>query len=174
MAVPSWTDTVDNMFTSTWALRKTEAIEQQYTKTPFIYWMRKQGKIDTNMSGHRRIEIPLEYGTNDTVRWITKGSTVPLTEGELLTMAYEEWKYSSVTVMRYGTEDHQNKGKARLINYVETKINAAERSMWEEFESAWMLEGYAEEWLYDRPDGDYYNWLRNSVRRYRLIDFLRF
>lgn len=141
MAVPSWTQEIDNMFTSTWALRKPEAVEQSYLKTPFIYWMRKQGKIDPGMSGYRRIEIPLEYGTNETVKWLGKGDTVPLTEGELLTMAYEDWKYVSVTVMRFGVEDHQNKGRAQIINYVERKINAAERSLWEDFERVIFADG---------------------------------
>lgn len=141
MAVPTWTQSIDNMFTTTWALRKTEAIEQVYLKTPFIYWMRKQGKINNGQSGYRRIEIPLEYGSNETVRWITKGSTVPLTEGELFTMCYEDWKYNSVTVMRWGVEDHQNKGAAAIINYVERKINAAERSVYEDFERVIFADG---------------------------------
>jgi len=141
MPIPSWTQEIDTMFTSTWALRKTEAIEQSYMKTPFIYWLKSQGKIDNGMSGYTRIEIPLEYGNNETVRWISKGSTVPLTEGELLTMAYESWKYVSVTIMRFGVEDHQNKGKAAIINYVERKIAAAERSLWEEFERVVFADG---------------------------------
>ncbi|MBT9170382.1 MAG: hypothetical protein DDT18_00723 [Actinobacteria bacterium] len=139
--VPSWTQNIDSMFTSTWALRKTEAIEQAYMKTPFIYWLKTQGKIDNAMSGYTRIEIPLEYGSNETVRWIGKGSTVPLTEGELLTMAFESWKYVSVTIMRFGTEDHQNRGRAAIINYVERKIAAAERSLWEEFERVAFADG---------------------------------
>jgi hypothetical protein len=141
MAVSSWTQDIDNMFTTTWALRKTSAIEQAFLKTPFIYWLKKQGKIDNGMSGYRRIEIPLEYGSNETVRWITKGSTVPLTEGELLTMAYEDWKYISVTLLRYGTEDHQNRGRAAMINYVDRKIAAAERAIWEEFERVAFADG---------------------------------
>ncbi len=141
MATPTWTQQIDNMFTTTWAYRKKEAVEQAYLKTPFIAWMRKQGKIDNGLTGYRRLEIPLEYGSNETVRWISKGSTVPLTEGELLTMAYEDWKYVAVTVLRFGVEDHQNKGGAALINYVERKLNAAERALWEEFERAIFADG---------------------------------
>ena len=140
MAVPSWTQNIDNIFTSTWAYRRNDAIEQAYYKTPFIKWLKEKGKVE-EVRGYRRIEIPLEYGSNDTARWITKGSTVPLTEGELLTMAYEDWKYVAVTVLRYGTEDQQNRGKARIIPYVERKLNAAERSLWEELERVVFADG---------------------------------
>lgn len=36
MAV-SWTQTIDDMFTTTWANRKTTAIEQVYLKTPLTF-----------------------------------------------------------------------------------------------------------------------------------------
>lgn len=140
MTVPSWTQNIDNMFTSTWAYRKDAAVEQAYLKTPFIYWLKAKDRIQ-EISGHRRIEIPLEYGKNETQRWIGKGSTVPLTEGKLLTMAYEDWKYLSVTVLRYGVEDQQNRGKAAAINYVDRKMNAAERSIWEELERVAFADG---------------------------------
>lgn len=45
------------------------------------------------------------------------------------------------------------------------------KNLWLQFERLWTAEDFAEEWLYDRPDEDYYNWLRNSVSRYRLLDF---
>lgn len=140
MAVPSWTQSIDNIFTSTWAYRKNDAIEQAYYKTPLIRWLKEKGKVE-EVRGYRRIEIPLEYGSNETARWITKGSTVPLTEGELFTMAYEDWKYLAVTILRYGVEDQQNRGKARIIPYVDRKINAAERVLWEEQERVLFADG---------------------------------
>lgn len=140
MAPPSWTQSIDNMFTTTWAYRKNEAIAQAYYKTPFIKYLKEKGKVE-EVRGFRRIEIDLEYGSNETVRWITKGSTVPLTEGELFTKAYEDWKYVSVTILRYGTEDQQNRGKARIIPYVDRKLKAAERALWENFESVIFSDG---------------------------------
>jgi hypothetical protein len=89
MAAPTWTQTIDSLYTSTWAYRKKEATEQAFLKTPLIYWLRERGHIE-NITGHRRIEIPLAYGSNETVRWIGKGGTVPIQDSELLTMAYED------------------------------------------------------------------------------------
>ena len=81
MAV-TWTQNIDNMFTTTWAKRKTAAVEQAYLKTPFFFWLKEKGKVE-EQKGYRRVEIPLEYGKNETVKWIGKGSTMPITEGEL-------------------------------------------------------------------------------------------
>jgi hypothetical protein len=140
MAPPSWTQTIDTLFTSTWAYRREGAVEQAFLKTPFIYWMREKGRIE-NISGYRRIEVPVEYGSNETIRWIGKGSTVPMQDSELITQAYEDWKYVAVSVMRWFTEDQQNRGKAAAINMVKTKLNAAERSLYEELERVMFADG---------------------------------
>ena len=137
---PSWTQTVDDMFTTTWSYRKQKAEEQAFLKTPFAFWMKEAKRVE-NVSGHTRIEIPLEYGSNDTLRWIGKGSTIPISDPNLLTMAYEDWRYVAVSIVRYGVDDQKNRGEARLINYVATKLGAAERALWEEFERAFFADG---------------------------------
>jgi hypothetical protein len=136
----TWTQNIDNMFTTTWANRKTAAIEQAYLKTPFIFWLKQKGKVE-EVTGYNRLEIPLKYGRNETVKWIKKGSSMPLTEGELFTMAYEEWKYVAVSILRYGTEDQKNKGAARIIDYVSEKISSAESALWEELERVCFADG---------------------------------
>lgn len=136
----TWSQTIDSLFTSTWMNRRTTAIEQAYLKTPFIFWLKQKGKVE-EMRGYTRIEIPLEYGKNETVTWIQKGSTVPLTETELLTMCYENWKYSAATILRYGVEDQQNRGAARVIDYLTRKTNAAERAMWLDLERVVFSDG---------------------------------
>lgn len=140
MANPSWTQTVDDLFTSTWAYRKKEATIQSFLKTPLIFWLREKGQIE-NISGHRRIEIPVEYGSNDTVRWISKGDTVPITDSDLVTMANDDWKYVSVSIMRWMQDEQQNRGKAAMINLVNLKLGAAERGLYEEFERVMFADG---------------------------------
>jgi len=148
MPVPSWTQVIDNLFTSTWAYRRPGATEQAFLKTPFIFWLREKGRVE-NIAGHRRIEIGLEYGSNETIRWISKGATVPIQDAELVTMAYEDWKYVAVSIMRWFTEDQQNRGKARALNLVSTKLNAAERAIWEELERVMFADGTGA----DEPNG---------------------
>ena len=136
----SWTQTVDNLFVTTWAERKSSAVQQAFLKTPIAFWLKNKDRVES-VVGHTRIEIPLEYGSNDTTRWIGKGSTVPINDAELLTMAYEVWKYVSTSIVRYMTDDQQNRGKAQLIRLIDTKIGAAERALWEEFEKVFWADG---------------------------------
>lgn len=137
---PSWTQQIDDMFTTTWANRKTTAIEQAYLKTPFIFWLKEKGRV-VDQRDYTRIEIPLKYGRNETVKWIKKGSTMPMTESQLLTMCYEEWKYVAVSINRFGIDEQKNKGAARILNYVEEKISSAESALWEEFERVVFADG---------------------------------
>ena len=148
MAPPTWTQTIDNVFTTTWAQRRPGAIEQNYLKTPFIFWLKARDRVK-EVRGFRRLEIPVEYGKNETAAWITKGGSVSLTEGELVTIAYDEWKYLAVTIMRFGTEDQINRGAAKLIDYVKLKLNAAERAIWDEFERVTFADGSGA----DEPNG---------------------
>lgn len=148
MAPPSWTQTIDNLFTTTWAKRKASAVEQAFLKTPFIYWLRERGHVD-NISGYRRIEVPVEYGSNETIRWISKGKNVPMQDSELVTITYEDWKYVAVSIMRWFVEDQQNRGQAAAIKLVETKLNAAERSKFEELERVMFADGSGA----DEPNG---------------------
>lgn len=136
----SWTQTIDNLFTSTWANRRKGATEQAFLKTPFIYWLREKGRVE-NLSGYRRIEIPLNYGSNETVRWLSRGQQVPLQDDNLITMAYEDWKYVAVSIMRWLDEDQKNRGAAAAINMVTTKLNTAERSLYEELERVMFADG---------------------------------
>ena len=136
----SWTQTIDTLFTTTWAKRKQGATEQAFLKTPFIYWLREKGRIE-NIKGHRRIEIPLNYGSNDSVRWFSKGDTIPMVDSELLTMAYEDWKYVAVNIMRWFEEDQKNRGAAAAINLVTTKLDAAERALYDELERVMFADG---------------------------------
>lgn len=140
MPIPNWTQTVDNLFTSTWSLRRKEAVEQAFLKTPLAFWLKEKGRIE-HVSGYTRIEIPLDYASNETIRWIGKGDSVPLGDKEFLTMAYEDWKYVAVSIIRYGVEDQKNRGQAQLLRLVESKINAAERALWEEFERVFFADG---------------------------------
>lgn len=147
-SIQSWTQSIDTLYTSTWAYRKEGATEQAFLKTPFIYWLRQKGRV-RNITGHRRIEIPLNYGSNETIRWIKKGSTVPIQDTELLTMAYEDWKYVACSVIRWFTDEQQNRAKAAAINMVTTKLDAAERSMYEELERVMFADGTGA----DEPNG---------------------
>lgn len=83
----------------------------------------------------------MEYGSNETIQWITKGDTVPIADNELATMAYENWKHVSVSLIRWMPDEQQNRGKAKIIDLMKLKLGAAERSLNEEFERVMFADG---------------------------------
>lgn len=137
---PTWSESVDTFFASTWAYRKEKAVEQNFKKTPFLYWMRERDRIEY-VSGYKRIEVPVEYGDNNTVRWITKGTTVPITDSEIVTITQEDWKYVSASIVRWFQDDQQNRGKAALMKLADIKLGAAERTLSTEFERVLFADG---------------------------------
>lgn len=136
----TWSQTIDTMFASTWSYRKEGAIEQAYTKFPFWAYMSEKGRMKP-AEGYSRIEVNIEYGENETATWLTKGGTVPLTENELMTVTYEDWKYIAVNIIRYGVEDQKNRGKARIVDYVSRKISRAEYALDKDFERVIFSDG---------------------------------
>jgi hypothetical protein len=64
-----------------------------------------------------------------------------MTDSELVTMAYEEWKYVAVSVIRWFQDEQQNRGEAAMIKLVDLKLGAAERAQNEEFESVFWSDG---------------------------------
>jgi hypothetical protein len=70
-------------------------------------------------------------------------------DDELITMAYEEWKYVAISIMRWFTEDQQNRGRAQMINMVTTKLDTAERNLYEDLERVMFADGTGA----DEPNG---------------------
>lgn len=141
MAAPTtWTLQIDNLFTTTWAYRKPGAVEQAFRTTPLAFYLMDKGRIK-KVKGFRRIEINLDYGTNSAVTWLEKGDELTEVDNEFLTVAYEDWKYAAVNIVRYYQDDQKNKGQAQLINYVESKLASAERAMWQELETVLFSDG---------------------------------
>lgn len=66
---------------------------------------------------------------------------MPINDSELLTMTYEEWKYVSVSLIRYFQDDQQNRGEAALMKLADVKLGAAERGLNEEFERVFFADG---------------------------------
>lgn len=133
MAVSSLTEALDNLYTTTWEIRKNKAHDNIFSGSPFWYWMKEKGKLRTEQGG-RFIMEPLEYAKNDSVQWITKGGTVSLNDFEFLTESKWDWKYLVGNVVRFGVDDQQNRGKAAIMKLVTRKLDNLENSMIETLE----------------------------------------
>lgn len=134
MAVASLTERLDDLYTTTWALRRAGVADQVFDATPFWYWMKDKGAI-VSETGGRRIEQSLSIGKSQNISWIGQGSTVPMADQRILTVAYYEWRYVVDSIVRFMVEEQKNAGKSQILKLMNQKMAVSERSLIEEFET---------------------------------------
>lgn len=113
---------------------KDRIADQIFDATPFWYWLKDKGKLE-QVSGGRFLTEPLQYDTNDNVSWVTKGDTVSLNDYEFLTVAKYDWKYLVGSIVRFGIDDQQNRGKMQIINLMNAKMENTQNSLIDQLET---------------------------------------
>jgi hypothetical protein len=141
MAVPSRTETLDDLYTTTWNNRAATVTDQIFAYSALFAELKKRGGIKLNGTGGRYLEIPLSYATNDTVTSIGKGDTVSLSDTAFMTVAQYEWKFVAGSVVRYFTDDAKNKSVQQHVNWANAKIDNLRNSLTANFETMFFGDG---------------------------------
>jgi hypothetical protein len=128
MPVASFTEALDNLYTTTWYNMRGTAADNVFNMVALWSWMKANGRFK-DVTGGRFIIEPLEYAENDGVGFIGRGSTVPMNDREFLTDAQWDWHYLQAPLVRFGTDDHKNRGKNMIMNYVQSKLSNAQNSL---------------------------------------------
>lgn len=137
MAVRTLTETLDNLYTTTWQNMKGQVSDNIFDATPFWFWLKNKGKLETQ-SGGRFLTEPLRYAKSDNVAWVTRGSTVTLDDKEFLTIANYEWRYLVDSIVRFGVDDQKNRSKNMIINLMNAKLANSQDSLVDQLEEALM------------------------------------
>lgn len=135
MPVATLTEALDNLYTTTWQNMKSEVADNIFDATPFWFWLKEHNGLDT-MEGGRFITEPLRYAKSDKVSWIGKGGTVQLSDKEFLTIAQYSWRYLVDSIVRFGVDDQQNRGKNQIINLMNSKLQNSQDSLIDTLETA--------------------------------------
>lgn len=128
MAVNQFTQALDDLYTTTWQKRLPGVYDNIFAAAPFWFWMKDKGKLKPQRGG-RFIETNLQYGTNTTVTWISRGGTVPMTDFKFLTVAQFQWRYLTANILRFGVDEQQNSGDEKIIDWVNAKLDNTEDSL---------------------------------------------
>lgn len=128
------TEFLDNLYTTTWQKMKDAAADQIFDATPFWAWMKQNNRFK-RVEGGRWIAEPLQYAKNELISWIGKGGTVSLNDFEHLTVAKYDWKYLAASIVRFGTDDQQNRGKAQIMSLLNSKLSNTQDSLVDELET---------------------------------------
>lgn len=140
MAIPTLTKTLDDLHSSTWERTKSNVVDNIFDAVPVFNVMKQRGKL-VDHSGGTQITQPLEYGENDTVDWIGRGSNLSVEASEIITTAVYDWKFVGGSIVRYFTDEQMNKGEAAIFNYVEKNINNLKKSLTKKINTALMSDG---------------------------------
>lgn len=135
MAIPqTLSEALDNLYTTTWQEMKTVVHDQIFDATPFWFWMKENGALES-VSGGRFLTEPLRYAKSDKVKFIGRGGTVSLGDIEFLTEATEDWKFLVDSIVRFGVDDMKNRGKKRIISLMNAKLANSRDSLVDKIES---------------------------------------
>jgi len=140
MALPTLTKTLDDLHSSTWERVKPDVADNIFDANPVLKVMKARGKF-VEYNGGTDIMQPLEYGENETVDWIGRGSKISIETGEIITMAKYQWKYLAGSVVRIFTDEDMNTGEPAIFNYTEKNINNLEKSMKKKINAALLNDG---------------------------------
>ena len=146
------TEFLDNLFTTTWYEMKDTLADNIYDGTPFWFWMRDKGKLRPQRGG-RFITEPLRFAKSDNIRWIKRGSVVPLDDKEFMTTAFYDWKYLTDSIVRFGVDEQQNAGSSQIMNLMQSKLENSQDSLVSELEAV----------LFAAQTGDKINGLQDLV-----------
>lgn len=141
MALPSRTETLDDLYTTTLNNRKKDTTDQIFQATPFTSHIKSSGGIKFDGTGGRYLEVPLSYGKNETVTSLGKADTISINDTAFLTTAQFEWKFVAGSVIRYFVDDAKNKSKQAHLNLLDSKIENLKMSLTDKFEQFFFSDG---------------------------------
>ena len=128
------TETLDNLYTTTWQNMKGTIADQILDGTPFWFWLKQHDGLEKVIGG-RFITEPVRYASSQNITYVTKGSAVPLSDQEFLTIAHDNWRYLTDSIVRFGVDDQQNRGKNEIINLMTAKLDNSRDSLTDEMEA---------------------------------------
>lgn len=111
-----------------------------FSNTPLLYFLQEADHIDRVDGGEQLVE-PLMYATNSTSGSYSGYDNIDTTPQEGITSAVYDWRQYAATVAISGIEEAKNSGDRAVVKLLDAKIQQAEMSIQEDFESMFFLDG---------------------------------
>jgi hypothetical protein len=126
-------ETLDNLYTTTWQNMKGSAADQIFDGTPGWFWLKQHDGLEKVIGG-RFITEPVRFAGSQNIKYVQKGSSVPLSDQEFLTIAHDVWRYLTDSIVRFGIDDQQNRGKNQIMSLMTAKLDNSRDSLTDEME----------------------------------------
>ena len=132
MAVQTFSNDVDNLFTTTLSLLERRLSDAIFKQNPLIAWLLERGRVQY-ASGGFDIREPIIYQKNPTVMAYSGYDKLNVTPSQELTMAIFQWRLKAGTISVSGEEvDVKNNGMQAVIDLLQAKIQVLQDTMREE------------------------------------------
>jgi len=137
MATPTLTEYLNTLYTTTWAKRRPQDVDQVFEKNRLTELMRSKGMLKEESTDGRRVEIPLRVTKSTTAKFFGKGATFTIADFDPLTVAYDTWRNLGDQVVRYWEDDKANGGsKTAHLKMLDSKLNTVRDTLQEKLEDA--------------------------------------
>jgi len=118
------TEQLNGLYTSTWAKRRQNVVDQVFEKNRLLALLNSKGMIKYESTDGRRLEIPLKVSRPNTSKFFSKGATFTISDFDPLTVAYDYWKNMGDQLVRYWVDDKVNGGsQTKHIKFMNAKID---------------------------------------------------
>ena len=128
------------LLTAAVARRSSEVQDIVYNSTPLTKILRDQGRIKVKRAGGPELRIPVQFDKLQ-AQWFTGYDKIEITPKELLNSAVFNWSRVVSMFSLTGTELMYTRGEEEVIDLMETYLDAAEKSVKEDFEVALVGDG---------------------------------
>jgi hypothetical protein len=110
-----------------------KAVDNIFKRTATLNWLQTKAKLQSQ--GGTEARHPVEGATNTTFQTYSGYDQLTPANDELIDTAVYQWKQAAIFVPMSGIEEAKNSGDSAVINLLQTKINNAEMTAAEEFET---------------------------------------
>lgn len=121
---------LDDMFTATWNDRRKTVTDEVFQITPLYQLLYESGQVKERVPDGTHFEIPIQYDKlNQNTAWFGRGATIGAAEKQFITALSYQTKNLATAIPRFWDDDRKNRGKARILNYIDEKVKNTKASL---------------------------------------------
>lgn len=122
--------TLDTLFSTTWYDVRRSITDQVFKITPLYDKLVEGGQVKEKAPDGTHFEIPIQYDQmNQNTKWFGRGTQMGTADKEIVTNLIYQIRNLGTSIVRYWDDDRKNRGKAKLIDYIMTKLNNTKTSL---------------------------------------------
>jgi hypothetical protein len=127
MPATAYSETYDQLLTTTLKNYRDTFVDNAFTAQPLVNWLKRKDNVKLIGGGNKIVVQIMESGVGSSQALsYAKSDTFTLGMTDGFTAAEYPWGLYGVTIGIYGIEEAQNNGEAAIIDLLEAKIKQAE------------------------------------------------